>query len=259
MSEFSKPKISALIRKYLPAAFGLRVPGFIRIHFRYIRYSFLTWIVLFVAPFVMLVFGLRQLRGLAADINPNDTQIYLIAFFAIAVMFFLAERNRRFRKIYVILIPALVILYGLIDLAVDPGRFPGNLFRFAILTGIPAWWLWKRATRRGFDALTDGADKNYRAGYELYLKEDYEAAFELLEKSARRGHMKSLYLIGDAFEHGYGKVKNRVKAARLYDKAGGKGYKKAQEALQRLCADMSAAEKAQYEINTGVSGLDQLF
>ena len=207
----------------------------------------------------MSVIALRTLRRVAADINFNDTSIYLIAFFVIAVMFFLAERYRQFRKIYVILIPALVIFYGLIGLIVEPGRFPGNLFRFAILTGLPAWWLWKRATNQGFKALTDGADKDYRTGHDLYLEEEFETAFIHLEKSASRGHMKSLFLLGDAYEHGRGKDKNRVKAARLYDKSGHKGYVKAREALRRLHDKLNEDEKSQLEINTGNSGLDDLF
>ena len=254
-----KQKLSLFMREHLPLLFGFRVPGFLRIHWRYARYNFLTWFVLFIAPFVITVLSLRAVSNVIPDVNPSDLQLYLIAFFVIALMFFFAERHREFRKIYVLLIPVLVIAYGVLQFILDPGRFPGNLIRFGILTLLPAWWLWKRAQGKGYKALSDGAEKSYRRGADLYQDGQYEDAFVLLEPAAKRGHMKSLFLLGDSFEHGKGRPMNRVRAAQLYDRAGRKGYHRAQAAYEELFKTFSAEEQEQYEYELGASGINELF
>jgi len=67
----------------------------------------------------------------------------------------------------------------------------------------------------GYRMLSDGANKTYRPGRDLYMEGQYAKAFIYLEPSAKRGHMKSLYLLGHAHEHGNGRERDRVKA-KLY-------------------------------------------
>jgi|GEM_PF-4619805 len=238
---------------------GIRIPGFIKIHFRYARRSFVTWCVLFVAPFVFSVMALRMICKAVLEVQPNDTQLFFVSLFIVALLFFSAEKNRKFRKIYIIMIPAMVLTYGVAGLVLEPGRMPGNLIKFGILSGLPAWWLWRHASDKGYKALSDGGDKDYRPGRDLYMDGNYEAAFVHLEPSAKRGHMKSLYLIGHAHETGQGREKDCVLAARFYDKASRKGYGKAGEALERVTKAFSKKEKERFELELGAFGLNELF
>ena len=247
------------IREHGPSVLGIRIPGFFKIHMRYAKRSFSTWFVLFIAPFLVsiMVMGIVARRYL--DINPTDLQLYIVAFFLIAVAFFFAERHRKFRRIYVVLVPALIIIYGLATVNLDQGRFPGNIIKFAILILYPAWWLWKRASDEGYKALSDGADPDYRPGHDLYIAGDYEDAFVYLEPSAKRGHMKSLYLMGHAYENGNGRARDRVRAAKLYDKAGRKGYMKARRAFDTLFSKLNKDEKKRYDTDIRTSGTEELF
>jgi hypothetical protein len=243
----SKQNIKTAAFKYTPLLLGLRVPGFVRIHFRYMRTSLITWFVLFIAPFVMGVVSLSIICEKILEVQAGRIQLFLISLFIIALAFFFAERNRKFRRIYVIAIPTMVVANGLFHLFfIDMFSF-GSLVKFVILAALPAWWLGRHATGKGYRLLSNGADKDYRPGRDLYVDGQYEAAFIRLELAARRGHMKSLYLLGDAHEHGKGREKDRIKAAKFYDKAGRKGYGKANRAFETLFASFSPEEKDAYE------------
>ncbi|NNC38408.1 MAG: sel1 repeat family protein [Acidimicrobiales bacterium] len=248
-----------LIKQHAPTIFGIRIPGFFKIHMRYAKRSFTTWFVLFIAPFVISVILMGQIARTFFDLNPSDIQLFIIAFFLIAVAFFCAERNRDFRKAYVLAIPALVLVYGVIGLFTDTDPFPGNLFKFAVLSALPALWLWQRARDKGYKMLSDGADKDYRPGRDLYMDGQYAQAFTHLEPAAKRGHMKSLYLLGHAHEHGQGRDQDRVRAARFYDKASRKGYAKARRAFDDLFESFDATEIKAFETELGVIGSEELF
>ena len=259
MAILSKQNIKAATRKYLPTVLGIRVPGFFKIHLRYAKRSFITWFVLFIAPFVISVMTLRIICEKFLDLTPNDVQLYIVALFLIALAFFFAERHRRFRRIYVTALPVLVIVYGLVVLISLREPFPGNLFRFAFTSALPAWWLGRHARGKGYRMLSDGADKDYRPGRDLYMDGKFDEAFVHLEPSAKRGHMKSLYLLGHAHEHGQGREIDRIKAARFYDKSSRKGYTKARRAYDDLFDTFSPDEIKAFETELGTSGIDELF
>lgn len=239
--------------------FGLNMPGFIKIHQRYVRRSFLTWFVLFIAPFVFGVMCLSIISEKLFEVEANNWQLFLAALFLIAVAFFFAERHRKFRRIYVMAIPAMVIVNGLFNLVFTDGLSIGGLITFGVLAVLPAWWLGRHAMGKGYRLLSDGADKNYRPGRDLYMDGQYVEAFAHLEPSAERGHMKSLYLLGHAHEHGKGRERDRIKAARFYDKSSRKGYGKAHLAFEALFETFSQDELYTYETDFGVSGINELF
>lgn len=259
VSAFSRQNIKAAALQYVPMIFGLRVPGFIKVHWRYARRSFITWLVLFIAPFVIGVASLSVISEKILKVETTEWQLFLIALFLIAVAFFFAERHRTFRRIYVMAIPAMVILNGVVHLVFTNGLSLGSVVTFGILAVLPAWWLGRHSMGKGYRLLSNGADKNYRPGRDLYMDGQYKEAFAHLEPSAERGHMKSLYLLGDAYEHGNGRDKDRIKAAWFYDKASRKGYRKAHTAFDILFETFSPDEIAAFETNLSISGINDLF
>ena len=186
-------------------------------------------------------------------------QLFLITMLLVAIAFFFAERNRKFRRIYVMTIPAMVIINGLVNLVFTHSFTIGGVVTFGILAALPAWWLGHYAIGKGYRILSDGADKDYRPGRDLYMDEQYEEAFTHLEPSAKRGHMKGLYLLGDAHEHGKGRELDRVKAARFYDKASGKNYGKAHRAFEALFETFSTDEVDAFETDLDMLRRSELF
>jgi hypothetical protein len=255
----TRQKINAAAREYVPMVLGIRIPGFLKVHWRYAKRSFITWFVLFIAPFVIGVIILKTIAEKLLELHPNDVQLFLIALFLIALAFFFAERHRRFRHIYVRAIPAMVILNGLFNLFFTDGLSTGGIITFAVLAGLPAWWLGRRAMGKGYKLLSDGACKDYRPGRDLYMDGHYEKAFAHLEPSAKRGQMKALYLLGHAHEHGNGRPRDRIKAARFYDKSSRKGYGKAHLAYDDLFDTFSKDEITAFETDLGTSGINELF
>ena len=106
--------------------------------------------------------------------------------------------------------------------------------------------------------LSDGADKNYRPGRDLYMDGEYEPAFIHLEPSAKRGHMKSLYLLGHAHEHGNGRAQDRIKAASFYNKSAKKGCRKAHDAFEALFANFTKKEVEAFKVDLNLS-VSELF
>ena len=259
MNAFSKQEIKAAARQYIPMVLGLRIPGFIRVHWRYLRSSFLTWCVLFIAPFVIGVMILAVISDKLLKIETSDWQLFLAALFLIALAFFFAERHQKFRRIYVMAIPTMVIANGLFNLFFTDGFSVGGVITFGILAALPAWWLGRHAVGKGYNLLSNGADKDYRPGRDLYMDGHYTEAFTYLEPSAKRGHMKSLYLLGHAHEHSKGRDGDRILAARFYDKASRKGYNKASLAFEALHKTFSPDEIHALETNLGLSGINELF
>ena len=259
MPLFSKQNFKLVVTDYAPTLMGLRIPGFIKIHIRYILSNPFVWAVLFLAPFVIGQITLSQFSRHVLEIEPRGVAIFLIVLFLIALSFYFAERNRAFRYWYVRAVPAIVVLNGLVSLFTGGDFSFGALIVFGILSLFPAWILWRWSTGMGYRMLSNGADRKYRPGRDLYMEGDYERAFTYLEPSAKRGHMKSLYLMGHAYEHGTGYEQDRVKAARFYDKSAKKGYKKAQDAFERLCESFTPEEREAFERDTSPSGLNDLF
>lgn len=248
-----------MVTNYAPALLGIRIPGFIRIHLRYIASNPFVWGILFVAPFVIGLVTLSQFSRRVLQVEPGGWQLFFLVLFLIALAFYFAERNRTFRTIYVRAIPAMVILNGLIRLVMNGDFSLGGIIVFFVLSVIPAWLLWLLSTGMGYLMLSNGADRRYRPGRDFFMAGEYDVALDYLEPSARRGHMKSLYLIGEAFENGWGYDQDRVKAARLYNKSADKGYRKAQLAFERLCASFTAEEQARFENDVSISGINDLF
>ncbi|MBL4869751.1 MAG: sel1 repeat family protein [Robiginitomaculum sp.] len=152
----------------------------------------------------------------------------------------------------------MVVVNGLFNLVYTDGLSIGGLIKFGILAALPAWWLGRHAMGKGYNLLSDGADKNYRPGRDLYMDGQYVEAFAHLEPSAKRGHMKSLYLLGHAHEHGNGREIERITAARFYDKAGRKGYGKAHHAFEALFETFGPEEIKTFETNLGISEINEL-
>ena len=107
--------------------------------------------------------------------------------------------------------------------------------------------------------LSDGGYKNYRAGRNLYMDGQTKTGLALLEPIARKGHMKSLYLLGHAHEHGNGLERDLIKAARFYEKASSKGYSKASRAFENLLQSFDAEQIQAYETDISTLEVNQLF
>ena len=259
MKFLTKQNVKAATFEYVPMVLGIRVPGFIRIHFRYALRNPVIWIALVLAPFVLGLILLGVFSEQVLQVSAKGWHLFIITLFLIALAFFMAERSRQFRKFYVAAIPGMVILNGLFNLFIKNGFSFGNLVVFGILSVIPAWILAKLCMGPGYRMLSDGADKNYRPGRDLYMAGEYHQAFLQLEPSARRGHMKSLYLMGHAHEHGNGRETDLIKAARFYDKSSSKGYRKATAAYERLIQTFDPAQMELYETDISTLEVNQLF
>jgi len=259
MKIFTKKNIKAASFEYVPMILGIRVPGFIRIHFRYALRNPFIYFVLVIAPFVLGMIFLSALNAQLLDGQARGWQIFLITLFLIALAFFMAERSRKFRRFYVVAIPGMVIANGLFNLFIIQGFNFGNPLVFLVLSAIPAWLLGIFSAGYGYRMLSDGAYRHYRIGRNLYMDGEYEKAFLYLEPTARKGHMKSLYLLGHAHEHANGRELDLIKAAHLYEKSSSKGYRKATLAFEHLLKSFDDAQMAQYETDIGSLEVNQLF
>ncbi len=223
------------------------VPGFIRIHFRYFKDSFRAWAVLFVAPFVAVKLSLNVIFDLLSTGGSRAWKFDLIALLIIGMCFYFAERNRKFRQFYVYFAPVVMTL-GLLHWA---GRNGGYLNAgYAVKAGLIAFFSYrvsKFTISKGYQTLSEGGDKNYRLGRQLYDQGNYDEAMPLLEKAAKRGHFKSLFLIGEAYERGLFFDRDDVRAAEYYLKSGQKGYRKANEKYREVFDRLTPEQK--YEID----------
>lgn len=259
MTPFSKKNLKTVATDYVPTLLGLRIPGFIRIHFRYFASNPFIWLVLVIAPFIIGLVTLSMMNQAWEEVSLSGWQRFFIVLFIIAIAFYFAERHRKFRRFYVMAIPGMVVVNGLFRFVFDGGDILGGLVTFAILALIPAWILAHFSMGMGYRMLSNGADKNYRPGRDLYMKGHYTKAFLHLEPAARRGHMKSLYLMGHACEHGHGRPQDKIKAALFYDKSAKKGYRKANSAFDTLFSSFSAKEIEAYEADLEIKGHEELF
>lgn len=259
MGLISKNNLNLVATEYAPMLVGLRIPGFVKIHLRYLFSNPFIWGVLFLAPFIIGLFTVSSFSRNVLKTNPSDWQIFLIVLFLIALAFYFAERNRTFRVIYVRAIPTMVIINGVFIYIFDVGSLFGGLVVFSVLALLPAWLLGKLSMGMGYRMLSNGADRSYRPGRDFYMDGQYDEALVHLERAAKRGHMKSLYLLGHAHEHGNGLELDRIKAAWLYEKSAKKGYRRAQIAFESLSASFSMEEKEAFESDLAPSGINDLF
>lgn len=259
MKYLTKKNVKTATFEYIPMVLGIRVPGFIRIHFRYARRNLFIWAVLVIAPFILGMMLVSAVSEQVLKVTPKGWHLFLIALFFIALAFFFAERSRPFRKFYVSAIPGMVIANGLFNLFFKAGFSFGNLIVFGLLSVIPALVLGKLSMGYGYRLLSNGADKTYRPGRDLYMAGAYEEAFGYLEPAARRGHMKSLYLMGHSHEHGNGREIDLIKAARFYEKSSSKSYRKATAAYERLMQSFDPAQMERYETDISTLEVNQLF
>jgi len=248
MKSKTEPKKSR--KRALPKAVGgfflsLYLPKFVRIHFRYVKHSFRVWAALFVAPFLAIKLSLITVFNWLAEESSSVWKFDLIAIFAVAVCFVLAERHRKFRQFYVYAAP-IVMMLGLLHWAGDGSGYLslGYAVKGALIVYF-SYRVGRFTISTGYQKLTDGADKDYIKGREHYDGGAYDLALPLLEKAAKRGHFKSLYFIGDAYENGHFYEADLVKAAEHYKSAGRKGYAKANDRFQEILNRMTDAEKDQ--------------
>ncbi len=229
---------------------GQYVPGFLKIHLRYIKRNFRVWLALFVAPFLALKLFFVALFNAVSDGTTGAWKFDLMAIFVIALCFFMAERHRGFRKFYVYLAPA-VMCIGLLYWAASGGAdifTPGFIVK-AVLVGYLTFRVGRFTINIAYQILTEAADPDYRNGRDLYEQKKFDIAIPLLEASAARGNFKSLFLIGDAYEQGHFFEKNRTKAAEYYWEAGKRGYANGNERFRNLMERMSDDEKGKLDKN----------
>lgn len=224
-------------------ALSAYLPKFVRIHFRYMRHSFKVWAALFVAPFLAIKLSLIALFNWLAQEGDGVWKFDLIAVFAVALCFVIAERNRKFRQFYVYAAP-IVMMLGLLHWA---GEGSGYLNRGYLIKAALILYFSHRVGRftitTGYQKLTEGADKDYILGREHYDNGEYDIALPLLETAAERGHFKSLYFIAEAYELGRYYEADLVKAAEYYQSAGRKGYAKGNERFQDVLGRMTSEQK----------------
>jgi hypothetical protein len=226
---------------------GAYVPAFIYIHFRYARHNFKLWVALFIAPFLVTKLILLRLFEMLPDLGNVVWHMDLLAILTISVFFYLAERFDGFRKIYVWAVP-LTVFFGLLYWAGGQGsqETTGFVIKFALIAYL-SFRVGKFTTTDGYVELDDGADEDYHDGKAFFEDADYAQAIPCLEKSAQRGHFKSHYLIGQAYEKGHYYKQDRAKAVAHYYKASRKGYGKASQRYQDLLLSLTPEEKSVLE------------
>lgn len=234
-------------RKFGLLLMGAYVPAFINIHFRYAKHNFKVWAALFIAPFLVAKLVLMRIN----DMLPEHEQIVwhydLLAIFAISICFYAAERFDNFRRVYVWAVPV-TIFCGLLYWSNGQGsnEMSGSIVKLLLIAYL-SYRVGKFTISDGYVELDDGADTDYHTGKELYDVAAYGAAMPLLEASARRGHFKSLYLLGDIYENGHHTPKDIVKAAVFYHKAGQKGYVPAAKRCEAVLETLTPQQSLSFE------------
>lgn len=242
---------SGLVTKFGIVALGAYFPKFFRIHLSYMRHNFRAWAALFVAPFLTIkLFMIALFESLSRFGNGTGGTVWhfdIIAIFAVALCFVLAERHQGFRRIYVYAVPTIMAL-GLLYWAGGNGGYLniGYLVK-AGLIGYLTYRVGRFTIASGYQQLSEGGDKDYSQGYEHYAREEYDLAMPFLEKAAKRGHFKSLFLLGDAYECGNFYEADPSKAAEYFIKSGRKGYDKANARYEELLKRLSTKQRAEIQ------------
>lgn len=235
-----------VVKKLGGIALSSYVPGFFKIHLRYIKNYPIVWAALFVAPFLAIkmalinifgLFGAEARRGLAFDV---------LAIFFIALCFYAAERHEKFRRIYVILAPA-IIFVSLIYWASNMGWFNPGFWVVGVLIALLTRAVWGISSQKGTQALDHGGSRKYAKARELYEAGDYNAAVPLLEKAAKRKHFKVLFLLAECYHLGRHHEKDLFKAATLYHRASKKGYAPALTRFQEIYGTFDEETQSRFE------------
>ena len=223
------------------------LPGFFKIHLRYIRNFPLVWATLFVAPFIAIKLVLVTIFGWFGEQGSGGLAFDIMAIFLIAICFFLAERHRNVRQIYVYLGPA-IIAGGLLYWAWSSQGFmsPGFMI-LVLLIAVLVRRVYRISTIDGWRAFEDGGSRKYRKARKLFSEGQEEKAMKLMEKTAKKGHFKSLYFLAESYELGRFYERDLFKACALYLKSSKKGYKPAHEKFRLLFENMSEAEQKNLE------------
>ncbi len=225
-------------------------PEFLRIHLRYMRHNFWVWAALFIAPFLAVKLALISLFNSMANENSGVWKFDLMAIFIVAFCFFLAERNRKFRQVYVNAAPLITGASLLYWMGADHHNYLS--VDFGIKAALIAWLslrIWRFSKTKGYQQLTEGGDKDYARGKAYYENQEYNLALPLLEKAAKHGHFKSLYLIGDAYEYGHHYGADPFQAAAHFRRASKRGYAKANARYDALLPSLTETQITEIEID----------
>ena len=94
--------------------------------------------------------------------------------------------------------------------------------------------LWELGAAQGY------AKAEYNLGILLDGEQNYEEAFMHYKRAAERKYMNAQYNLGYCFEHGEGTAVDLAEAAKWYARALSQGDKGAQEALDRVRAEIQS-------------------
>ena len=224
------------------------VPGFFLIHLRYIRNYPIVWAALFVAPFIAIKMFLVSIFGWFEADTVKTLSLDISAIFILALCFYRAERDQSFRKFYILLAPA-TIFFGLIYWASHMGLMNPGFWVVGILIWLLSLAVWKISSTKGKTALSNGGNRKYAKARALYDAGNYKDAVPLLEKAAKNGHFKVLFLLGECHERGHYFKPDLFNAARYYQRASKKGYRPAFERLAPIYEQLSPEDKNRLEKN----------
>lgn len=224
---------------------GAYVPNFFKIHLRYIRNNLRAWLVLFIAPFLAIKMFMIAVFDRISQGGDSAWGFDIIAILSVAVCFVLAERHAGFRRVYVFAVPAIMAIGLLYWAGSNGGYINAGYFVKACLIGFLTYRVGRFTITRGYQQLSDGADKDFRQGKSYYEDGAYDLAIPFLETAAKRGHFKSLFLLGDAYEHGHHVEKDLPKAAEYFIKSSRKGYGKAGARYDQLLESLPPAQRAE--------------
>ncbi len=208
------------------------------------------------APFLVIKLCLSTIFGWFGNKASGGLAFDVIAIFLIALCFYMAERHERFRQFYVHFAPALTGVGLFYWMGQQTGFFNVGYFVLALLIWVFAVRVWRFTTKHGYRVLSDGGDRKFSKARTLYENGDYDKALPLLEKSAAKGHFRSLYLIGEAYEMGRLYEANRLKAAEYYLKSGKKGWHPAREKFKAIFGTLTVNEQKRLESEMLVNWLD---
>ena len=208
------------------------------------------------APFLVIKLCLTTVFGWFGATGSGGWAYDLLAIFAIALCFYMAERHEVFRQFYVHFAPLLTGLGLLYWMGKQTGFFNPGYFFIAILIWFFSVRVWRFSVSRGYQALSDGGDKKFAKAKAFYAQGDYASALPLLEKSAAKGHFQSLHVLGQAYEDGQFYERDLIKAAQLYLKSSKKGWAPAEERFKIVYDKLSPTEQESFEQNMLDSWLD---
>jgi len=233
-------------KKIGSAALSSYVPGFFRIHLRYIRNYPIVWAALFVAPFLGIKMVWVRLSNWMGTGTMTGLGLDVLAIFLVALCFYTAERHEAFRRFYVMFAPG-VIFVSLMYWASGMGLMNPGFWVVGFLIWLLTWTVWKLSRSKGWMALSNGGSRKYTKARGFYDAGEYDKAVPLLEKTAKAGHFKSLFTLGECYERGYFYKVNPLKAAELYQRSAHKGYSPALERFREIHENLSTEEQASLE------------